>query len=49
VTQKSVHTYGVCACLELNAVSARQFLITSKRQVAMIKSSAVLLIPYKLQ
>ena len=35
--------------LVLNAVSVRQFLITSKRQVAMIKSRVILSILYKLQ
>jgi len=33
----------------LNAISARLFLITSKRQVATIKSSAVLSILYIIQ
>ena len=42
MTQK-VFTLTVFA-LVLNAVSARQFLITSKRQVATIKTSAVFVI-----
>jgi len=47
VTQK-VFTLTVFA-LVLNAISARQFLITSKRQVATIKISAVLSVLYVMQ
>jgi len=45
VTEKKVFTLTAFA-LVLNATSVRQFLITSKRQVAAIISSAVLTVLY---
>ena len=42
-------TVDIDIALVLNPINAREFLITSKRQVATIKSSAVLLVLYIMQ